>query len=145
MSRKRLTKAKRRTPKPRSKIRRSKFELKVEELLAKRTDLKSEYEKERLNYTLDLIYTPDWSVEYDGRKLPAVRNSGDAPIILEAKGLFDYIDRRKMLAVKRKNPERDIRMVFMRNNKIAKNSKMTYVDWCRKHEIPCSVYPELPL
>lgn len=89
------------------------------------------YEKDTLGYQLNLAYKPDWTV---GKKL-----------FLEAKGRFDYTERRKLLAVVQGNPGADIRIVFMRDQKIAKSSKTTYTSWCAKHSIKCSVYPELPL
>lgn len=125
-----MSRTKRKSRSPKRSTRRSKFEVKVEEIL---NDVCKEvaYEPETLEYSLHLKYKPDWRI--------------DNGIFIEAKGLFDYETRRKMLAVKEKNPDKDIRMVFMRNQKIARNSKMTYGDWCDKHGFPWSVYPELPL
>lgn len=78
------------------------------------------YEPFKLNYRLDLIYTPDW-----------VLPNG---IILEGKGLLDYETRRKMLAVKLANPELDIRFIFMKGtNKIRKGSKTTYIEWAEQN------------
>ena len=54
-------------------------------------------------------------------------------IIVEAKGWFDSTDRTKMLRVKQANPTRDIRFVFMSDNKINPGSKLRYSDWCTKH------------
>jgi len=105
------------------------FEAKVAKLLPP----EFEYEEDCFGYSLHLQYVPDWSETKPGG------------IILEAKGKFDYVERRKILAVIRDNPGIDLRMVFMRNNRISKKSKITYVDWCAKHGIKCSVYPELPL
>jgi hypothetical protein len=51
-------------------------------------------------------------------------------IIIEAKGRFTAADRRKMLAVKRDHPELQLVLLFMRNNKIRKNSQTKYSDWC---------------
>lgn len=107
----------------------SKFEVTVAAALEK-CGLRLYYESVKLPYTLELEYTPDWV------------NAGN--IVLEAKGKFDYDSRRKMLAVKKAHPCRDIRMVFMRNNKLGKGSKMRYGEWCDKHGIRWSVYPELP-
>ena len=109
---------------------RSKFEEKVETLLQDKKIIAA-YEKDVLQYTLNLSYKPDWSL-------------GDNAY-LEAKGRFDYIERRKILAVKKDNPRSTIAIIFMRDQKISKNSMTTYTDWCKKHGIPCSVYPELPL
>ena len=105
----------------------------MEDLLAKK-NLLSEYEKDTLSYTLHLNYKPDWTIKYK-----------DGTIYLEAKGLLDYETRRKMVQVKREHPEKDIRIIFMRNQKVRKGSPTTYVEWATKNGFPCSVYPELPL
>ncbi len=60
-------------------------------------------------------------------------------IIVEAKGKFDAPTREKMLLVIEQNPDQDIRILFMRDNKITKTSKTRYTDWCRKHGIKCAV------
>jgi hypothetical protein len=90
-----------------------------------------EYETTTLPYRLDLLYKPDWKIR-DG-------------LFLETKGKFDYQERRKILSVKNQNPDADVRMVFMRNQKLYKGSKLTYGDWCDKHDIRWSVFPTLPL
>lgn len=129
---------KRRSKSPRPKKKpghRSKFETEVENVLATREDFVYTYETDKFPYTVELVYNPDWTLT-----LPDERK-----IYLEAKGLFDYVERRKVLNVIRQHPEIDLRMVFMRDQKIAKNSKMRYSTWCEKHDIKYSVYPELPL
>jgi hypothetical protein len=108
----------------------SKFEKRFYEEITRR-GLVLSYETDTLPYTLDLSYKPDWKVE-DG-------------LYLETKGKFDYVERRKMLAVLRANPGKEVRMVFMRNQKLGKGSKMNYGEWCDKHGIRWSVFPELPL
>ena len=65
-------------------------------------------------------------------------------IIVEAKGWFDSTDRTKMLRVKRANPEKDIRFIFMANNKINPKSKTRYTDWCLKHGFVCHVGRSIP-
>jgi len=107
----------------------SKFEATFAALLDKEK-LPFEYEPDKLSYILNLEYTPDWKV---------------GGIYIETKGKFDYDSRRKMLAVVTQHPDKDIRLVFMRNNKLGKGSKMTYGGWCDRHNIPWSVYPELPV
>lgn len=107
----------------------SKFEAKVAELY-KSKGIVAKYETQRLAYRLDCYYTPDW-------ELP----SG---ILVETKGKFDSIARRKMAAAIAQNPTKDIRMMFMRNNKLSKKSNTTYGQWCDKRGIKWSVYPELP-
>jgi hypothetical protein len=85
-----------------------------------------EYESEKLPYTIKHDYIPDFVLTFkDGRK-----------IYIEAKGYFDAADRRKLLAVHKENPEADIRLVFMADNKIHKSSKMRYSDWCERHNFP---------
>ena len=82
-----------------------------------------QYESEKLGYTIEHSYTPDFV-------LPNYT-------YLEAKGYWDPADRRKILAVKRDNPGIDIRMIFQSPyNTISKRSKTTYAKWCEKHEIP---------
>ena len=91
-----------------------------------------EYESEKLSYTIEHNYTPDFV-------LPNY-------IYLEAKGYWDPEDRRKILAVKKCNPDIDIRMVFQSPyNTISKKSKTTYAKWCDRHDIPWSSYQEIPI
>ena len=91
-----------------------------------------EYESEKLSYTIEHNYTPDFV-------LPNY-------LYLEAKGYWDPEDRRKILAVKRCNPDVDIRMVFQSPyNTISKKSKTTYAKWCEKHDIPWTSYKDIPI
>lgn len=82
-----------------------------------------QYETEKIGYvipTSNHTYNPDF-------KLP----NG---IFVETKGRFVASDRKKHLLVKSQHPELDIRFVFSNsNNKITKNSKTTYGDWCVKN------------
>ncbi len=67
-------------------------------------------------------------------------------VYLETKGYWDPSDRRKVLAVKRDNPDIDLRMVFQSPyNKISKKSKTTYAMWCEKHAIPWTSFHNIPL
>jgi len=86
-----------------------------------------QYEAEELSY--ELTYVPDFSL---------VLASGKE-IIIEAKGYFTPEDRTKMLRVKRLHPEKDIRLVFMNNNKLHGKSNMRYGDWCDKHSFPWAI------
>ena len=91
-----------------------------------------QYESEKLSYTIEHNYTPDFV-------LPNY-------LYLEAKGYWDPEDRRKILAVKRCNPDVDIRMVFQSPyNTISKKSKTTYAQWCDKHDIPWTSYKDIPI
>lgn len=108
---------------------RSKFEVKVADALSK-ANIQATYESESLPYSIHLTYKPDWKV-----------SNG---VYVEAKGRFDYEERRKILAVIKSNPAVKVHMIFMRNNKIRRDSPTTYGDWCDKHNIPWTVYPEMP-
>lgn len=91
--------------------------------------LKIAYETEALEYSVPGKYIPDFIVEFkDGRKL-----------YIESKGYFRYVDQVKMLAVKQAHPDLDIRMLFMRDQKLSRTSKMRYSDWCVKHKIPFAI------
>ncbi len=121
----------------RKRKRRSKFEYAVQSLLDKRPDVESQYEPRKLGYTLSLEYVPDW-------ECVLVRTGSGEVFYLEAKGKFDYEERRKALAVIKDNPGIDLRFVFMRDNKLNKRSSTRYSDWCKQHNIRCSVFPKLP-
>ena len=91
-----------------------------------------EYESEKLSYTIEHNYTPDFV-------LPNYT-------YLEAKGYWAPEDIRKILAVKKSNPDVDIRMVFQSPyNTISKKSKTTYAQWCERHDIPWSSYQDIPI
>ena len=112
-----------------------KFRSKLEENIAelfKELGVIYEYESTRLPYTIQHTYTPDF----------ALANH----IYLEAKGYWDPADRRKILAVKRDNPDIDIRMVFQSPyNTISRKSKTTYAKWCEKHNIPWCALHTIPI
>jgi predicted nuclease of restriction endonuclease-like RecB superfamily len=110
---------------------RSGFEAKVKKSLEAR-GVEFEYESERLPYTVPESrhnYTPDFVL---------VTEKG-TKVYVESKGNFTAADRKKMLLVVQQHPELDIRLLFMRQNKIQRNSKTTYGAWCDKHGIPWAV------
>ena len=110
---------------------RSKLEEKVADLL-EGLGVSYEYEPEKLSYTIEHNYTPDFV-------LPNY-------IYLETKGYWDPADRRKVLAVKRDNPDVDLRMVFQSPfNTISKKSKTTYAQWCEKHGIKWASAHAIPI
>jgi len=113
----------------------SKFRSKLEENIANLLDglgVSYEYESEKLGYTIEHTYTPDFV-------LPNYT-------YIEAKGYWSPADRRKILNVKKANPEVDLRMVFQSPyNTISKKSKTTYAKWCEKHDIPWSSYQNIPI
>jgi hypothetical protein len=102
---------------------RSGFEKKVAKCLEKKK-VQFEYEKERLPYlvpTIRKVYTPDFLLPNG--------------IVIEAKGNFDRASRKKMALVLEQHKDRDIRMLFMRDNPINKGSKTKYSDWCKERGI----------
>jgi|TARA_R110000787_G_scaffold71559_2_gene159152 hypothetical protein len=59
----------------------------------------------------------------------------DNGIIIETKGRFLAVDRRKHLAIKKQHPNLDIRFVFTSSNsKLSKGAKSTYAQWCNKYK-----------
>lgn len=80
------------------------------------------YEGEKLTYTLVHTYTPDWCIKF----------TDNSSIIFETKGFFKSANRTFMKAVKEQHPEKDIRIVFMKDNFLTSRKKMTYSDWCEK-------------
>ena len=110
---------------------RSKLEERVATLLMT-LGVSYEYESTKVPYTIQHNYTPDFV-------LPNY-------VHLEAKGYWSAEDRRKILAVKKDNPELDLRMVFQSPyNKISKRSKTTYAQWCDRHGIPWTAFHEIPI
>jgi len=90
------------------------------------------YESERLTYTITSEYVPDHIIE---------RRDGTV-IYIEAKGLgraFDSKARQKMVAVKQQHPDKDIRIVFMRDGPLQKNAKMRASDWAVKNGYPFAI------
>ena len=91
-----------------------------------------EYESCKVPYTIQHHYHPDFILPNH--------------VHLETKGYWSAPDRRKIAAVKRDNPELDLRMVFQAPfNKITKGSKTTYAKWCEKHDIPWTSFHNIPL
>jgi predicted nuclease of restriction endonuclease-like RecB superfamily len=113
----------------------SKFKSKLEERLATlltTLGVSYKYESEKVPYTIMHHYHPDFVLPNH--------------TYLEAKGYWSPADRRKILAVKKDNPDMDLRMVFQAPfNKINKKSKTTYAMFCEKHGIPWSAYHNIPL
>ena len=113
----------------------SKFRSKLEEkvaILLQELGISYEYESTRVPYTIQHHYCPDFI-------LPNY-------VHLETKGYWDGADRRKILAVKKDNPDLDLRMVFQAPyNTISKKSKTTYAKWCEKHDIPWTSYHDIPI
>ena len=90
-----------------------KFRSKLEESVASLLEglgVSYEYESTKVPYTIQHNYHPDFVLSNN--------------VYLETKGYWDPEDRRKVLAVKRDNPDIDLRMVFQSPyNTISKKSK----------------------
>ena len=107
----------------------------------KHSRVKAVYEGYSIEYTIpesSHTYTPDF-----------VLPNG---IIIETKGVFDAVDRKKHLLIKEQYPNLDIRFVFSNiNAKIYKGSPTSHADWCKKHgfqyahkAIPSGWFKEAP-
>ena len=59
--------------------------------------------------------------------------------IIETKGRFTAADRRKMKNVIEQHPDEKIVMCFMRDNKLQRNSKTHYSDWCMQNGIDFAI------
>ncbi len=123
---------------------RSKFEKRI----AKRLDalgVKYEYEAYQFPYTEPLRRNRARCSTCGGSEL--VRDGWYTPdfwlphqsLFIETKGRFTAADRRKMLSVIRDNPDDTFVMLFMRDNKIHKNSKTTYSMWCEDNGIDYAI------
>lgn len=94
------------------------FEQKILKQL-KKTKLPVEYEAERIPYVLAGHYIPDYVI-----------TTLTGKVYIEAKGHFRPEAKRKMAAVKRQHPEKDIRIVFYPGSK----KKITqYERWAIKN------------
>jgi hypothetical protein len=109
---------------------RSGLEEKVADLLTN-LGVKYEYESKRIPYTLRCNYTPDFL-------LP---NS----VYLETKGHLTEEDRRKMKAVKKDNPNLDIRFVFQAPLQQDLKGIQNYLrQWCEKNGFLWCSYSSIP-
>lgn len=71
-------------------------------------------------------YTPDfWIPEYK--------------FYIETKGKWTPTDRKKMVSVCLEHPNKEFKMVFMRDNYITKSHAATYTSWCKSNAIDCAV------
>jgi len=110
---------------------RSGLEEKVADLLSN-LGVSYEYESTKVPYILQCNYTPDF----------LLKNG----VFLETKGHLTEEDRRKMKAVKKANPDLDIRFVFQAPfNKIYKGSKTTYAQWAEKNGFEWAAYHSIPV
>ena len=110
---------------------RSKLEEQVADLLST-LGVTFEYESTKVPYVLQCNYTPDFLLPNG--------------VYLETKGELTEQDRRKMKAVKKQNPELDIRFVFQAPyNKLYKGAKSTYAQWAEKNGLKWAHYSSIPV
>ena len=107
--------------------------------------LRSGLEKRTAEYLDSKKVSYEYETEFIEYESPATKHKYVPDFILangiylECKGRFDAAGRKKMGLVVEQNPDLDIRILFMRDNTISKNSKTTYTDWCKKRNIKCHV------
>jgi hypothetical protein len=90
---------------------------------------KIDYETEKLPYTINKTYIPDFVLTFkDGHK-----------IYIEAKGYLRPENRAQLLSVKYHHPDIDLRIVFQQDNKLNKNARMRYSDWATKNGFPFTI------
>lgn len=123
---------------------RSKFEKNVAKILSSK-GVKYEYEAYQFPYTEPLRKNKARCMDCGSTQL--VREGWYTPdfylpeskLFIETKGRFTAADRRKMVSVIRDNPEERFVMLFMRDNKIHRNSKTHYSDWCMEQDIDFAI------
>jgi hypothetical protein len=64
---------------------------------------------------------------------------------LEAKGKLDSPGRTKLMDIKRSNPGIDLRLIFMRDNKLKRDSINTYSTWATINGFKWCIGPEIPI
>ncbi len=111
---------------------RSGLEVAIGERL-KSTECEWYYEPERIPYIPNQkTYTPDFYLVH--KKKDNLTKSERYGIYIETKGRFLASDRAKHLLINKQHPDLDIRFIFTNpNQKLYKESRTTYGQWCEKH------------
>jgi len=68
----------------------------------------------------------------------------DNGIVIEIKGKFTGEMRTKMLAIRRCNPDLDIRMLFQADNWLTRKKAQKYSDWCKRNNFTYHVGEQVP-
>lgn len=63
---------------------------------------------------------------------------------IEAKGKLTSKNRSMLVAYRRMYPDHRFYLLFQRNNKLSKTSKLRYGDWCQKHSIQFAIGTQPP-
>lgn len=95
------------------------FERTVAANLSSRS-LRYKYESQQFPYVLERSYNPDFEMIDHG-------------FFIEVKGLLDRESKAKMIAVKRQNPDADIRFLFMQADKRIPGTKQTHGQWATRN------------
>lgn len=103
---------------------RNRFEQDTSSLLD-REGIDFSYEGDKIPYTIHGFYNPDFTVRHKLR---------ENVTFLETKGYFRPDAKRKMVAVKRGNPQLDIRLIFYGNSNTKGNR--SNVKWANKYGFP---------
>lgn len=128
-----------------SEVMRSKFEQQVAKQLR---DMGVKYEYEKYSYEYDEPLRRNRASCMDCGSTRLVREAWYTPDfflpngrIIEAKGRFTAADRRKHIAVRECHDELkdNLVLLFMRDNKIHKNSSTYYSDWCMENGIDFAI------
>ena len=125
----------------------AKLRSKFEDSIAKRLDeLGVDYDYELWSYEYDIPLRKNRSKCGDCGSTNLVQTAWYTPDfflrrgpIIEAKGRFTAADRRKMEAVIKQYPDETFVLMFMRDNRIHKNSTTKYSDWCEARGIDYSI------
>jgi hypothetical protein len=65
-------------------------------------------------------------------------------VVIETKGRFTALDRKKALAILEQWPDVDYRLVFQRDNKLSKSSGTRYSTWAESKGIPWHIGRRVP-
>lgn len=82
--------------------------------------IKFRYESIKVPYVLERTYNPDFEMV-------------DYAFLIETKGLLDRDSKAKMIAVKKQNPDLDVRFVFMKADKRIPGTKETHGAWASRN------------
>ena len=88
----------------------------------RRSKVAFEYEAERVKYTIASVYVPDF----------VIIREDNTKLYIETKGYLRPEDKRKLVAVKKCNPEIDLRILFQVHN-------LKYIRWAERNKIPWAV------
>ena len=109
--------------------------------------MRFKYEEYELEF--DLGVPNAWCEECDGHNIFQTKTYTpdfflSNGVIIEAKGKLDLATRKRMVAVKAAHPTEDIRILFMKNNRISRGAKSRYLDWAAHRGFIAAVGPEVP-